>query len=224
MFSSLLQTAASGADAQTMFICMGVAILLGILIAGVYMLNGSYTKSYIVTLVVLPVMVQTVITLVNGNLGAGVAVMGAFSLVRFRSIPGTSREISGIFFAMIIGLATGMGYVMYAALIAVIVSVVMVLMAKTNFGESDRQERVLRILIPEDLDYTTVFDDLMPKYTKKCVLERVRTTNLGSLFELSYRLVLKDLKEEKKFIDELRCRNGNLNITIGRDAAEREVM
>lgn len=224
MFESVMKTATGVVSPQNMFICMATALVLGVIISVVYMLSGPYTKSYVITLVLLPVMVQTVIILVNGNLGAGVAVMGAFNLVRFRSIPGTSREISGIFFAMILGLATGMGYIGYAVIIAVAISIFLVVMGKTKFGEADGKERHLKILIPEDLDYTTVFDDVMEEYTTKAILERVRTTNLGSMYELNYVVNLKDLKQEKKFIDELRCRNGNLNIILGRVVSYREEM
>ncbi len=219
-----MQTGTGTATAQSMYICLSVALVLGIVLSVVYMMSGTYTKSYVVTLAILPVMVQTVIILVNGNLGAGVAVMGAFNLVRFRSIPGTSREIGGIFFAMILGLATGMGYVTYAVIIGAVLSVVLIVMGKTNFGESGGKEKHLRILIPEDLDYTTVFDDVMEQYTSKNSLERVRTTNLGSMFELTYLVKLKEPKDEKKFVDELRCRNGNLMITIGRTISGREEM
>lgn len=224
MFTSLMETGAGTASSQAMLICMGVAFILGLIISGVYMLSGPYTKSYVVTLVLLPVMVQTVIILVNGNLGAGVAVMGAFNLVRFRSIPGTSREICGIFFAMILGLATGMGFITYAILIAILVSIFMFLMGRTKFGETDYKQKQLKILIPEDLDYTTVFDDLMEQYTSRCTLERVRTTNLGSMYELLYTVYLKDTKKEKEFVDALRCRNGNLTITIGHAISNREEM
>lgn len=213
MVTSILQ---NGMTTQTLLICVGVALMLGLLISVVYMLSGAYTKSYVVSLVVLPVIVQTVIMLVNGNLGVGIAVMGAFNLVRFRSIPGNSREITGIFFAMIIGLATGMGYVFYAVLIGIIVSIFMVIMGKTKFGEDHTGKKVLRILIPEDLDYTTVFDEVLEKYTSYSQLEQVRTTNLGSMFDIYYTVVLKDSKEEKKFLDDLRCRNGNLSITLSR--------
>ncbi len=224
MFTSLMQGGTGTASPQAMIICMVAALVLGLILSVVYMMSGTYTKSYVVTLAILPVMVQTVIILVNGNLGAGVAVMGAFNLVRFRSIPGTSREIGGIFFAMIIGLATGMGYVTYAVIIAVALSAFMVITGKSKFGESDGKEKHLRVLIPEDLDYTTVFDDIFEKYTSKCALERVRTTNLGSMYELTYLLTIKDAKEEKNFIDELRCRNGNLMITLGRVISATEQM
>ncbi len=224
MFTSLMDPSTGTTSAQAMIICMTAAFILGLIIAIVYMLSGSYTKSYVVSLVLLPVMVQTVIVLVNGNLGAGVAVMGAFNLVRFRSIPGSSREICGIFFAMILGLATGMGYVGYAVVIGIIVSILMILMGKTRFGEMEGRQKQLKILIPEDLDYGTVFDDIMEKYTSRCNLERVRTTNLGSMYELLYNVSLKDLKQEKQFLDELRCRNGNLTITLGRALSTRDEM
>ena len=213
MVTSILQ---NGMTTQTLLICVGVALMMGLLISVVYMLSGTYTKSYVVSLVVLSVIVQTVIMLVNGNLGVGIAVMGAFNLVRFRSIPGNSREITGIFFAMIIGLATGMGYIFYAVLIGVIVSIFMVIMGKTKFGEDQRGKKILRILIPDDLDYTTVFDEVLDQYTSFCQLEQVRTTNLGSMFDIYYTVILKDLKDEKKFLDDLRCRNGNLSITLSR--------
>ena len=194
MATNVLQ---NGMNTQALCICIVAALIMGVMISVVYMLSGTYTKSYIATLVILPVLVQTVIMLVNGNLGVGVAVMGAFNLVRFRSIPGTSREISGIFFAMIIGLATGMGYIFYAILITVIVSILMIVMGKTDFGEDHRGKKNLRILIPEDLDYTTLFDDLLEEYTSFFQIEQVKTTNLGSIFDVRYTVILKDEKMEK---------------------------
>lgn len=221
MVTSILQ---NGMNTQALLICIGTALVLGIMLSIVYMAVGTYTKNYIMTLVILPVLVQTVIMLVNGNLGVGMAVVGAFSLVRFRSIPGTSREISGILFAMVIGLATGMGYIYYAILIGVIVSIIMLILGKTSFGEDDKNKKLLRILIPEDLDYTTVFDDLLEEYTDFCQLDQVKTTNLGSMFELHYTVILKDENTAKKFMDELRCRNGNLSITLSRAITNHEEM
>lgn len=221
MVTSILQ---NGMNTQALLICIGTALILGVMLSVVYMAVGTYTKNYIITLVILPVLVQTVIMLVNGNLGVGMAVVGAFSLVRFRSIPGTSREISGILFAMVIGLATGMGYIYYAILIGVVVSIVMLIMGKTSFGEDDKNKKLLRIVIPEDLDYTTIFDDLLEEHTSFCELDQVRTTNLGSMFELHYTIILKDENTGKKFIDDLRCRNGNLSITISRAIANHEEM
>lgn len=203
-------------------LCLGASLVLGIIIALVYMYRGTYTKSFVITLALLPAMVQTVILLVNGNLGAGVAVMGTFSLVRFRSVPGSASEIASIFFAMAVGLACGMGYIVYATAFTVIIGAAMVLYKILKFGEGAAAQRTLKIIIPEDLDYSDLFDDLFAEYTKKVSLERVRTTNLGSLFELKYTVILKDAKKEKEMIDKIRVRNGNLNITCSRTAAGKE--
>jgi len=166
--------------------------------------------------VILPVLVQVVIMMVNGNLGTGVAILGAFSLVRFRSIPGSSKEIGVIFFAMAIGLATGMGFLAFAALITLVISLVLVLLNKLNYGGSKEIHKNLKIVIPENLDFNSLFDDIMEKYTLECSLDRVKTTNMGSMFELSYDVILKQNINEKKMIDEIRCRNGNLMVACGR--------
>jgi len=203
-------------------ICLGASLVLGVVIALVYMRNNTYSKSFVVTLALLPAIVQTVILLVNGNLGVGVAVMGTFSLVRFRSIPGSASEILAVFFAMAVGLATGMGFVLYAAAFTLIISVVMFLYNYSGFGEGNGLRRTLKVVIPEDLDYAGIFDDLFAQYTKKATLERVHSTNLGSLFELRYTITLKDAAKEKELLDKIRERNGNLNITCGRVAAGKE--
>ncbi len=168
------------------------------------------------TIALLPAIVQMVIMLVNGNLGTGIAVMGAFSLVRFRSIPGNAREINSIFMAMAVGLATGTGYLAAAVAFVIILGGISVLYQVTGFGEVKRKEKELRITIPEGLNYTGVFEDLFLKYTKKSELIQVRTANMGSLYKLNYRVILKNPAEEKAFLDELRCRNGNLEIACGR--------
>lgn len=142
---------------------------------------------------------------------------GAFSLIRFRSMPGNSREIVSIFFAMGIGLAVGMGHILFASVITILVSIVLFILSKTKFGEGNTRQKKLKIIIPEDLDYSSVFDDLFEKYTKTNELAKVKTTNMGSLFELTYNIVTRDNVSEKEFIDELRCRNGNLNITLARE-------
>lgn len=203
-------------------LCLGVSLVLGIIIALVYMYRETYSKSFAITLALLPAMVQTVILLVNGNLGVGVAVMGTFSLVRFRSVPGSASEITAIFFAMAVGLACGMGYIVYAAVFTIIIGIIMILYKILKFGEGASTQRTLKIVIPEDLDYSDLFDDLFAEYTKKVTLERVRTTNLGSLYELKYIVILKDAKKEKEMIDKIRVRNGNLNITCSRTAAGKE--
>jgi len=198
-------------------ICSLISILIGFIIAFVYTkCSTRYTKDYVLTLVILPLIVQTVIMLVNGNLGVGVAVMGAFSLVRFRSIPGSAKEISVIFFSMAAGLATGMGYVTYALFITVIVVLVIVVVYATKFGTPTTRMKQLRVTIPEDLDYTDIFDDIFDKYTDSVHIENVKTTNLGSLFTVTYDVKLKKNVNEKEFIDDIRCRNGNLTVVLGR--------
>ena len=205
-------------------VCTAVSLLLGVGTALVSMYRSRTTQSFAVTLAILPAVVQLVIMLVNGNLGAGVAVAGAFGLVRFRSAPGTAKEIGALFLAMAIGLATGMGYVGLAVMAFVIVSAAMLLLTAVNFGGAEEHERVLKITIPESLDYDGLFDDLQAnlfeKYTKSCVLERVKTSNMGTLYELTYRVALPDDHAPKAFLDELRCRNGNLNIICGREATK----
>lgn len=198
-------------------ICTAVSLVLGIGTALVSMFKTRCTQSFAVALAILPAVVQMVIMLVNGNIGAGVAVAGAFSLVRFRSAPGSAREIGAIFLAMAIGLATGMGYVVLAAIFFVVIAAVMLLLTALNFGRQNESERILKITIPENLDYEGLFDDLFDKYTKSHALIKVRTSNLGTLYELHYRIVLKSKQVPKSFIDDIRCRNGNLNIVCGRE-------
>ena len=184
----------------------------------VSMYRSRTTQSFAVTLAILPAVVQLVIMLVNGDLGAGVAVAGAFSLVRFRSAPGTAREIGALFLAMALGLATGMGYVWLAVLAFAVLAAVMLLLTAVNFGSPKASERVLKITIPENLDYEGLFDDLFPQYTSSHTLTRVKTSNMGTLYELEYHITLPGETVPKAFLDDLRCRNGNLNITCGREA------
>lgn len=191
------------------------------IIALVYMIHSTYTKSFVISLVLLPALIGVIIMMVNGNLGTSVAVLGAFSLVRFRSVPGSSKEITSIVFAMAVGLATGMGYVTFAGLITVLVSVVLFLLSRTPFGEI-RSARELRVLIPEDLDYTAVFEDIFAQYTRTHQLHKIKTTNLGSMFDLYYHITLKDTAQEKALIDALRCRNGNLTIVCNHSGGSRE--
>lgn len=198
-------------------ICTGVSLLLGVGTALVAGYRSRSTQSLAVTLAILPAVVQAVITLVNGSIGAGIAVAGAFSLVRFRSAPGTAREIAAIFLAMAIGLATGMGYVRLAALLFLILAGAMLALTALRFGQKEDAGRILKITIPEDLDYDGLFDDLFERYTTAHTLEKVKTTNMGTLYELRYRITLRQEPVPKVFLDELRCRNGNLNITCCRE-------
>ena len=208
LFQSVLTTPIT---ATGFFACTLASLILGAFIAGMSMSRSRYSKSFLITLATLPAIVQVVIMLVNGNLGTGVAVMGAFSLVRFRSVPGSAREIGSIFFAMAVGLATAMGYLFYAVLFLLFIGAFTILLTLCRFGERPTA-RDLKISIPEDLDYAGLFDDLLAAYTRSAHLLRVRTTNLGSLFELRYAIDLKDPAKEKEFLDQLRCRNGNLTI------------
>lgn len=196
--------------------CVGCALLIGIVLAVVYTIRSKPTKSFLLTLCILPALVCVVIMLVNGNIGAGVAVAGAFSLVRFRSIAGTAKEIAVLFLAMTIGLITGMGYLGYALLFSVIICVILLLFQFIRIPENNKKmvDRTLRITIPEDLDYTNMFDDIFEEYATNCKLIQVRTTNMGSMFKLKYNLTIKDVSKEKEMIDALRVRNGNLEISI----------
>lgn len=212
----------TGFQAGTYLICTAASLILGMAIAGIFMFRNTYSKGFAVTLALMPAIVQMVIMLVNGNLGTGVAVMGAFSLVRFRSVPGRAEEISSIFLAMAVGLATGMGYIGIAVVFVLIIGGTNMALTASRFGEKSSGSRVLRITIPESLDYTSIFDELFCQYLKKWELEQVKTSNMGSLYKLDYKVVLKDQKEEKKLIDDLRCRNGNLEIFLGRAMSIRE--
>lgn len=199
-------------------LCIGVALVIGLLLAVVYTYRNRYTKSFLVTLAMLPAIVCVVIMMVNGNVGAGVAVAGAFSLVRFRSVPGTAKEIGAIFLGMCAGLIAGMGYLGYAVLFTVVLCGVMMLYSRLDFGSRKNGEKykVLHITIPEDLDYTGAFDEVLGEYTSSHELVQVKTANMGSLFRLTYNLVLNSSEEEKELIDKLRCRNGNLEISVSR--------
>lgn len=201
---------------ESFLICMACSLVLGAIVAWVHSFFNSSSKGFSMTIALLPAIVQMVIMLVNGNLGTGVAVMGAFSLVRFRSIPGNAKEISSIFMAMAVGLATGTGYIAAAVIFVVAIGGVSILYNATNIFEPKQKEKELKVTIPEGLDYTGIFDDLFKQYTSKQELTKVKTANMGSLYKLSYRIKLKNPAEEKALIDELRCRNGNLEITCGK--------
>lgn len=193
---------------------LGTAFVLGLLIALLYR-KVAVSAGFTIILAVLPLLVTSVIMIVNGNLGASVAVLGAFGLVRFRSAAGTAREIGFIFFAMAVGLAAGMGFLSLAFIITITTGFVILVLEKIHFGDVESNERELRITIPEDLNYDGIFDDLFFEYTKHTKLEKVKTTNMGTMYELFYRIQLRDSKKQKAFIDALRCRNGNLTIMMG---------
>ena len=197
-------------------LCLGTALVLGLIIALTYSFRTSYTKSFMVTLSLLPAVVCVVIMLVNGNVGAGVAVAGAFSLVRFRSVPGTAREIGMLFLAMGTGLIAGMGYLGFAAVFTLVMCGMFVLYNRLDFGTKKNAAvfKTLTITIPEDLDYSGVFDDIFAEFTRSHELVRVKTTNMGSMLKLTYNAELTETVREKEMIDKLRCRNGNLEIVV----------
>ncbi|MDO4290290.1 MAG: DUF4956 domain-containing protein [Eggerthellaceae bacterium] len=217
-FTSIFGTAdslVSSVSTSGFLVCCAASILLGMCAAGVYMFRHNYSKNFVVTLALLPLIVQMVITLVNGNLGAGIAVMGVFNLVRFRSIPGSAKDIGSVFLAMAIGLATGMGYLGLAVVFTLVVAVVNVVFVLTPFGKPREPGKTLRITVPEDLEYDGVFDGVLARYTSEYELTQVQTTNMGSLFQLEYALRMREPGREKALIDELRCLNGNLKISLG---------
>ena len=214
----MLDSILSGTEitVSSFLICTMVSLILGLGCAALCMYKNKYSQSYALTLAMLPAIVQVVIMLVNGNIGTGVAVAGAFSLVRFRSASGSAREIATIFLAMALGLATGMGYVVLAVAFFVVMGAFALILAGAKFGAGRDAERQLKITIPESLDYDGLFDDLFERFTTSHSLERVKTTNMGTLYELEYKIMLRDEHGTKAFLDELRTRNGNLNIICGR--------
>ncbi len=217
VFASLYETAAAGSlTLSTFLISLIAAVILGVVIAAVYGHKSGESKGFLATLAVLPGIVAVIIMMVSGSLGASVAVAGAFSLVRFRSNPGTAREICAVFLAMSVGLACGIGYPAFAALFTVIIGALMLLFEKVGIPgtASSELKKQLKITVPEDLDYTGAFDDLFTKYTTSAKLVAVKTTNLGSLNKLTYDITLTNAGSEKRLIDELRCRNGNLEIAM----------
>ena len=215
LFDSELTTVISVTD---FMLCLGLSLVLGLIMAVSYMYRTRYTKSFVVTLALLPAVVCVVIMLVNGNVGTGVAVAGAFSLVRFRSVPGTAKEICALFLAMGAGLISGMGYLGFAVLFTLIMCGMFLLYDSLDLGVGKNKDlyKTLNVTIPEDLDYTGVFDDIFTEYTIEHDLSRVKTTNMGSMFRLTYDITLKDAAGEKEMIDRLRGRNGNLEITVSR--------
>lgn len=214
-FSGLFDSL-TGLTVGDFLLCLAAALVLGIVVALAYQHKALCSRSFVVTLATLPAIVTVVIMMVGGNLGTGVAVAGTFSLVRFRSMPGTAREICAVFLSMAVGLACGMGYPGLAAIFAVILCLFNLLLTALNFGgrKNENLRKSLHITVPEDLDYSDIFADILEKYTSQAKLVSVKTTNLGSLNKLAYEVTLKQEGTEKAMIDEIRCRNGNLEISI----------
>ena len=220
MFNSVIPNAMT---LSAFLMCIFAALVLGVLTALVFSFRNKHSGSLILALAVLPPIVTMVIMMVNGNIGAGLAVAGTFSLVRFRSAPGTAREICGLFMSTAIGITCGMGFIGIAAVFFLVMAVFLVLLSLFRFGETAASSRQLKITIPENLDYDGLFDDIFEKYTSRHELVRVKTTNMGTLYELTYTINLKTPEVSKQFIDDIRCRNGNLNIICGRES-DRDVI
>ena len=208
--------------AASFLICTAVSLVLGIGIALLTMYKSKYSQSYVLTLAMLPAMVQVIIMMVNGNLGAGIAVAGSFALIRFRSVKGSAKELTCIFLAMSIGIVCGTGYVAIATLFTLILLAVSFILTSLGFGKEGNNEKYLKITVPESLNYAEAFEEVLNKYTSRHELISIKTLNLGSLFRVEYDVNLKDLKDTKKMIDELRTRNGNLEIMCGSKAGEKE--
>lgn len=221
MFNSIIE---SGLTIINFSICVVVSIILGFIVALLHMKTTRSNQNFINTLVILPTLVTVVILLVNGNLGTSVAVVGAFSLVRFRSIPGNSKEILDVFFAMAIGLAVGTGYIAFAIIFTLITCILSFALYKFKFGIDKSKKRILKIAIPEDLDYESAFKDTFDKYTNEIILNQAKTTNMGSMFELAYSVNLKDEVSEKEFIDEIRVINSNLKVILTHDVVDKEAL
>lgn len=226
LFSSVLsatESSVAGVSAEGFLACCGASLVLGAAVAIIYMLRHTYSKNFVVTLALLPVIVQMVIMLVNGNIGAGIAVMGVFNLVRFRSIPGSAKDIGSVFLAMAVGLATGMGFVLLAVLFVAIVAAANVVYVLSPFGRANAEEKRLRITVPEDFEYENAFDGVLARYTKDHELVSVETSNMGSLYQLEYKVKLEEGAGQKRLLDEIRCHNGNLKVSLGL-YSEKEVL
>ena len=219
--TAILDTTAAADISMAQFaLAGGAALLLGLVVALTYMYNTRFTKSFVVTLALLPAIICVIIIMVNGSIGTGIAVAGAFSLVRFRSVPGTAREICAIFMAMASGLIAGTGYIGIAAVFTIVMCLAFMILNKLDFGTKRNagKYKTFRIMVPEDLDYTAIFDDVFAEFTSSNELVQVKTTNMGSMFRLTYDVILKDPSREKEMIDRIRCRNGNLEINVSSQA------
>ncbi|MCR4673318.1 MAG: DUF4956 domain-containing protein [Lachnospiraceae bacterium] len=226
MLSTIFQSVFSSSTVSTIsvtnfIICIVFSLVLGLLMSVACMFRSSVTRTFALTLAVLPAVVCVVIMMVNGNVGTGVAVAGAFSLVRFRSAPGTAKEITMLFLAMGAGLICGMGYLGFAVLYTIILCAAVMVYTVSGFGSSKHDmTRTLHITVPEDLNYTDSFNDLFEKYTVNSELVKVKTTNMGSLYKLTYDVTLRNSEAERDFIDDLRVRNGNLEIALARQESK----
>ena len=222
MFNSIFDSTSTGLDITTGLICAAVALGLGIVIAVTHMKTSQTTKGFLITLATLPMLVMAVMIMINGNLGTSIAILGAFSLIRFRSVQGEAKDLLSVFFAMTVGLACGMGHILFATAITIAVIAILIF-SYTHLLEPNKEQRVLKIVIPEDLDYEEVFDEIFTKYTTKTKLVRMKTINMGSLYKLTYDVTLRQGIKEKEFLDELRVKNCNLKILLSHPCLEEEI-
>ena len=221
--TNILGTIFQGSFTLTQFlIALGASIVLGFILALVFMYKNTYSKSVVLALVLIPAIESVVIMLVNDNLGLGLSVAGSFALIRFRSIKGNAKELVAIFIAMTIGIVTGTGFIALAAIFTALLCVVMFILTAVGFGQPSDNKCYLKITIPESLNYNDVFEDILNKYTSSHELTNIKTLTLGSLFRVEYSIFLKDPKQVKQMIDELRTRNGNLEIACGKEFTNRE--
>lgn len=223
MFNSIFDSTTTGLSITTGLICAAVALVLGVVIAITHMKTSQTTKGFLTTLATLPLLVMAVMIMINGNLGTSIAILGAFSLIRFRSIQGQAKDLLSVFFAMMVGLACGMGHILFAAVITVIAVIAILIFSYTNFLEPNQKQRVLKIVVPEDLDYEEVFDEIFAKYTSRAKLIRMKTMNMGSLYKLTYDVTMKNGVKEKDFLDEIRVKNCNLKVLLSHPCMEEEI-
>ncbi len=223
MFNTIFDTSTVGLEIGTALIAAGATIVLGLALAITHMKTSQTTKGFLITLATLPLLVMAVMIMINGNLGTSIAILGAFSLIRFRSLQGRAKDLLAIFFAMMIGLACGMGHILFGTVITIIAVIAILLFSYTHFLEPDRHERVFKVVIPEDLDYEEVFADVFKKYTSRSHLVKMKTINMGSLYKLTYDVKLKHNVKEKEFLDEIRVKNCNLKVLLSEPCCEEEV-
>ena len=220
LFASII-TAGTGLTLQSYLVALGTSLLCGLIVQLATSFKNNVTKSFAVTVLLLPAIVQTVIMMVNGNVGTGIAVAGAFSLVRFRSLPGKAREISSIFLAMTAGLASAAGYVGIAILFTAVISVIMLVFSLIPIKREREYE--LHVTVPESLNFDGAFDPIFKEYARSSRLVKTKTSSMGSLYKLTYILDLKDYSRSKEMIDKIRERNGNLEILLCTAPEENEL-
>ncbi len=217
MLNSVIQSTVTDINIISVIMTIVVSFVLGLIISGTYVLTAEkehYSSSFCYTLVIVPVVASVIILLVGSSIASALSVSGAFALVRFRSEPGSPKNIAYIFATVAVGLGCGLKCYLYAAIFAVFLCFVLIIFTKINFGNKNIRSRKLKILIPESLDFENVFEDIIDKYTVKAELTKIATADLGSIYELDYDIVIKSDMNTKEFIDEIRCRNGNLTVAM----------